>query len=107
MKPPAAGMGRPKGALNKNTRELKDMIHEALENKGGAAYLERQADENPAAFLSLVGKLLPRDVRGAHEISVSGGNLLENREAAGRRIADIFGEPSVSDPAIRQQSCDD
>lgn len=57
-----AGKGRPKGALNKTTAAVKDMILEALSNKGGVRYLEEQADANPTAFLTLVGKVLPLDV---------------------------------------------
>jgi hypothetical protein len=73
-KPPAAGRGRPKGAQNKITRELKTMILEALENKGGVEYLERQADENATAFLTLIGKVLPLQVAGEldHKVKVSG-----------------------------------
>ncbi len=40
------------------------MILEALAQKGGADYLARQADENPAAFMTLVGKVLPLQVTG-------------------------------------------
>lgn len=61
-RPPNAGKGRPKGARNKTTAAVKDMILQALANKGGVEYLERQADENPTAFLTLVGKVLPLDV---------------------------------------------
>lgn len=64
-KPPNAGKGRPKGVPNKTTAALKDMILGALDNKGGVAYLEKQADENPTAFLTLVGKVLPMTVAGA------------------------------------------
>ncbi len=52
-------MGRPKGALNKNTAQLKDMILTALDKAGGVQYLQQQAQENPTAFLTLVGKVLP------------------------------------------------
>jgi hypothetical protein len=31
----------------------------ALAAKGGQKYLEKQADENPTAFLTLLGKVLP------------------------------------------------
>jgi hypothetical protein len=62
-----AGKGRPKGAINKNTQALKDMILGALDNKGGVAYLEKQADENPTAFLSLIGKVLPTTLQGTGE----------------------------------------
>ena len=65
-----SGQGRPKGALNKHTRALKDMILAALDKAGGIKYLERQALESPTAFLTLVGKVLPLQVTGA-----AGGNL--------------------------------
>lgn len=58
-KPPAAGRGRPKGSPNKIQAAVKEMIIQALENKGGVEYLERQAEANPTAFLTLVGKVLP------------------------------------------------
>lgn len=58
------GKGRPKGSPNKTTAALKDMILQALGNKGGIEYLERQADENPVAFMTLVGKVLPLQVAG-------------------------------------------
>jgi hypothetical protein len=57
-------MGRPKGALNKNTAQLKDMILEALSDAGGVEYLKQQAEENPTAFLTLVGKVLPLQLSG-------------------------------------------
>lgn len=60
------GKGRPKGSLNKVTADVRAMILTALHNKGGADYLERQADENPVAFMSLVGRTLPKEVVGAN-----------------------------------------
>lgn len=59
------GKGRPKGALNKTTTAVKDMILEALNGAhedGAVAYLKEQASKNPTAFLTLVGKVLPLDV---------------------------------------------
>lgn len=56
--------GRKKGTPNKLTGDLKDMILTALANKGGIRYLEKQADANPNAFLTLVGKVLPMTVAG-------------------------------------------
>lgn len=61
-KPPNAGKGRKKGVPNKTTAAVKDMILQALANKGGTKYLEEQATSNPTAFLTLVGKVLPLDV---------------------------------------------
>lgn len=63
---PNGGNGRPKGTPNKNTREIKDMILKALEGAGGVEYLiERAHDPRTAsAFLGLVGKVLPLQVKG-------------------------------------------
>jgi hypothetical protein len=57
--------GRKKGTPNKITAELKDMIRAALDEAGGVDYLKKQALEEPAAFLSLLGKTLPKEVTGA------------------------------------------
>jgi hypothetical protein len=65
--------GRTKGTPNKTTGALKDMILQALSNKGGIKYLEQQADENPTAFMTLVGKVLPLQVNAEH----SGGVTVE------------------------------
>ena len=46
------------------------MILGALQAKGGQKYLERCADENPTAFLTLVGKVLPLQLAGAAEAPV-------------------------------------
>jgi hypothetical protein len=61
-----SGPGRPKGASNKVTKELKGMILEALDNAGGVDYLERRANDpkTQGAFLALVGKVLPMTVQG-------------------------------------------
>jgi len=48
---------------NKITSDLKAMIEGALEDAGGRAYLARQAEENPTAFMVLVGKILPREIK--------------------------------------------
>lgn len=56
--------GRQKGTPNKNTTAVKDMILRALDGAGGADYLQKQADANPAAFMTLVGKVLPLQVQG-------------------------------------------
>jgi hypothetical protein len=64
--PTARGAGRPKGAPNKSTALLKDAILQAAElagDKGGMVnYLLKQANENPIAFMGLMGKVLPLQV---------------------------------------------
>lgn len=79
-KPPAAGKGRPKGAVNKTTKELKEMILEALNGVGGVGYLMDSATDpkSKTAFLALIGKVLPMTVQGpsedgAHEVVIRWG----------------------------------
>ena len=55
--------GRPKGSPNKITGDAKAMIHKALDLVGGVAYLRRQAEENPVAFMSLYGRTIPRETK--------------------------------------------
>ncbi len=64
-KPPNAGKGRPKGSKNKVTADVKAMILGALSKAGGEQYLLEQAKANPNAFLTLVGKVLPKEVTGS------------------------------------------
>lgn len=58
--------GKPKGAKTKVTADIKNMILTALSNAGGAEYLERRANDprTAAAFLGLVGKVLPMQIAG-------------------------------------------
>lgn len=56
--------GRKKGTPNKVPGAVRDMVLAALEKKGGVKYLERQADENPTAFMTLVGKVMPTQIAG-------------------------------------------
>ncbi len=51
--------GRRKGTPNKTTALIKDMIIEALDNSGGVEYLMKVAEENPAVFCTLLGKVIP------------------------------------------------
>jgi hypothetical protein len=62
-RPPNAGKGRPKGAVNKVTGNLRQMILGALDEAGGPAYLAKQAQKNPVAFMALLGKVLPPEPR--------------------------------------------
>lgn len=62
-KPPEK-RGSRKGIPNKNTAAIKDMIVQALANAGGVDYLTKQASENPKAFMSLLGRVIPMQVTG-------------------------------------------
>lgn len=63
--------GRQKGATNKTTAELKEMILGALSEVGGQAYLVQQALDNPSAFMTLVGKVVPRDLNAAVDVAAT------------------------------------
>lgn len=52
-------MARPKGSLNTYSKLIKEMVIEALENLGGVVYLQKQAYDNPVAFMGLLGKTMP------------------------------------------------
>ena len=70
----AAGVktgGRQKGTPNKINALLKDMILGALSDVGGQAYLAAQARENPSAYLTLLGKVLPMQVTGEDGNAIS------------------------------------
>ena len=58
-----AGKGRPKGIPNKSTAAIKDMLLASLDAVGGQSYFMRQAEENPNAYMSLIGKIIPAEVK--------------------------------------------
>lgn len=57
-----AGSGRKKGKGNSVTRDMREMVWQAFENKGGVDYLTEHADLNPKAFISLLNKMIPQAV---------------------------------------------
>ena len=60
--------GRKKGTPNKTTKALKDSIMEAFAAVGGAEYLQTVAKDDPKAFMSLLGRVVPTEIKG--EISI-------------------------------------
>jgi hypothetical protein len=54
--------GITKGTPRKQTQLLTEMIDNALVKLGGEKYLVEQGKKNPQAFMSLVGKRLPKDM---------------------------------------------
>ena len=61
--PPNAGKGRKKGVPNKTTKAVKEMILAALSELGGEEYLIAQGKENPVAFMTLLGRIIPSEVK--------------------------------------------
>lgn len=64
--------GRQRGTPNKVTKDVRQMVLAALNTAGGEGYLLAQSKENPAAFMTLVGKCLPKDVNVTGEVTTSG-----------------------------------
>lgn len=57
-----AGKGRPKGSSNKLTKSVREAILVAFEQVGGAEYLATMAVQQPQAFMTLLGKVLPTQI---------------------------------------------
>lgn len=64
-----AGKGRPKGSLNKLTSTVKEAVEVAFTEVGGAEYLVTLARRDPRAFVTLLCKILPNDVRVEGQIT--------------------------------------
>jgi hypothetical protein len=90
-----AGKGRKPGSSNKITRDIKEMVINALQKAGGEEYLTDQARKNPSAFMGLVGKVLPLQVQA----SGSGQVLLEQLATAAMAIRAKQAAASLPAPA--------
>ena len=61
--------GRRAGTPNKITAEVRAAILDAFAQAGGSSYLVRVANEKPAAFCALLGKILPIELATAEPIT--------------------------------------
>src|SRR5215217_6830556 len=77
--------GRQKGTPNKITKALKEMILGALDDAGGQDYLARMAEQQPAAFMTLLGKVLPTTVAGDSDSPVR--TIITRMEIQGSRMS--------------------
>ena len=75
----APGPGRPKGAVNKVTRELRAAVIRAAELEGGeeglVGYLRHLAREVPTAFAPLLGKIIPSELASHDRAPLSDEDL--------------------------------
>lgn len=62
-RPPAAGKGRKKGVPNKTTRTLREAIEKSFDQVGGVSYLVQMATEQPVAYMGLLAKVLPQQLK--------------------------------------------
>ena len=63
--------GRPKGAVNHLTRDVREMISGALDDAGGRKYLAARAKDTPQAFLALLGKVVPKEIHAIVDVTVN------------------------------------
>ena len=56
--------GRRAGTPNRITTDVRAIILAALDRVGGQDYLVQQAHNNPKAFMSLLGRLIPTQMTG-------------------------------------------
>src|SRR6516162_5383859 len=67
FRPPNAGRGRELGSKNKLSSQVKEMILAALDQVGGVDYLVKRAQDQPVAFMALLGKVLPLTIQNQPE----------------------------------------
>lgn len=85
-----AGKGRVKGVPNKTTADVRAMIIGALHDRGGQAWLAKQADQNPTAFMSLLKSVIPAVVQATVEQHTT-ITVQERRQKALELIEAAFG----------------
>jgi hypothetical protein len=73
--------GRKPGTPNRMTNTLKASIEEAFGRVGGVEWLVKQAGENPQAFMTLLGRVLPREMN----VDMSEGTVVLVRDYTGRK----------------------
>jgi hypothetical protein len=71
------------------------MLLQALEEEGGVEYLRSAARKQPAAFLSLLGKLLPAEIRAS--LHGDGEPLLIIRDFTGVEFDQVESERPASE----------
>ena len=94
---PKTGGGSRKGRPNKLTVSVKTMILGALNELGGTQYLVEQGRENPSAFLSLVGRVLPMQVDGRVEVDVDVNVLAREAQLIDAAFSGLHQRPKLID----------
>jgi hypothetical protein len=93
--------GSRKGIPNKITTTIKTEVLASLEMVGGRHYLAKQAIENPPAYMSLLGKVIPQQV-GAElgGLTINVVSLVSPTTATAGVMTSRFPEHVASRPAL-------
>jgi hypothetical protein len=93
-----SGQGRPKGALNKVTRTVREAFERAflMLQRNDVASLETWASENPTEFYKLAARLIPAEMN----IGVNAGKIAE-------RLLDARRVTGKVAPAVTQETDDE
>ena len=86
------GRGRPKGAENQKTRDIKEVVNylvEAMNDGFLDEMLIKLSEEKPEALLAFIGKIAPKD------LNIHAGEKVEN--AVVSALAGIRGTKSETD----------
>lgn len=78
--------GRPKGALNKETKSFKEAFDYAFDSIGGPEALAKWAKKNPDDFYKIIGKRLPQEIRIQEEEDTGG---LSKQELLNKLFGDM------------------
>jgi hypothetical protein len=96
--------GRKKGIPNKITANVREAIEMAFTGVGGHKYLMEQAKQNPTAFMTLLGKVLPTQITGAGggpiqtlDLSRVSNDDLDRLESVLSRIAGSVAGPETGE----------
>jgi len=97
------GPGRPKGMKNRVATNLKTAVEEAFDRLGGVAWLVELAKEDPAAFCSLLGRLIPKQIEQSGTLNVEVHDFRSRLEAARKRARASGGD--VVRPEFQKEAC--
>lgn len=72
--------GRQKGTPNKVTRAVRELVVEALDDVGGKDWLIKLAKEDPKTFSGLIGRVIPTQIEGQLDTSVTFNTVYETKK---------------------------
>ncbi len=79
--------GSRKGVPNRITADVRAMILAALDRAGGQDYLVQQAQDNPKAFMALLGQLIPTQMTGPDDKELFAVQEMTTAELEARVVA--------------------